>query len=185
MPLLFLSHFVHHTFNVVLECTKSTAPASPRAHPTNSRCGAQGTRGHRPHAAKPDSDRDPRARPTAPPTRASSRPQTDAPGRGQGTRKAGGSQTPSQRETTPHTDRKAGRPARGARRPPATGREDRPRPTGERGEASPLPPHPSRPPQDHPARGHRNHPPHPQGPQRWRWNNQQPPRRVPPPEVGE
>ncbi|XP_061887241.1 serine/threonine-protein phosphatase with EF-hands 2-like isoform X3 [Entelurus aequoreus] len=74
----------------------------------------------------------PRARPTVPPTRASNRPQTDAPGRGQGTRKAGDNQTPSQRETTPHTGRKAGRPARGARRPPATGREDRPRPTGNR-----------------------------------------------------
>nr|XP_061825742.1 basic salivary proline-rich protein 4-like [Nerophis lumbriciformis] len=146
----------------------------------------------RPHAARPASDRNPRARPTVPPVRASSRPQTDAPGRGQGTREAGDSQTSSQRETTPHTGRKAGHPPGGAQRLPATGREDRPRPTsnrattsqpptpGEHGAAHPRPPHPSRPTQDRPARGHGNHPPHPQGPQRWRWNNQQPPCRVTP-----
>ncbi|XP_072768303.1 uncharacterized protein [Nerophis lumbriciformis] len=155
--------------------SQSTAPSPPRAQPTNRRRGAQGTRDHRPHAAKPASDRNPRARPTVPPTRASSRPQTDAPGRGQGTRKAGDSQTPSQRETTPHTGRKARRPARGTQRLPATGREDRPRPTGnraptsppptpgERGEASPRPPHPNRPPQDHPGTGPREPPTPPAG----------------------
>ncbi|XP_072770040.1 uncharacterized protein [Nerophis lumbriciformis] len=65
--------------------------------------------------------------------------------------------------------------------PPATG-PPRAHPPPPESAARPAPGHPTQTGRRRTtqAQGHGNHPPHPQGPQRWRWNNQQPPRRAPP-----
>ncbi|XP_061734368.1 basic salivary proline-rich protein 4-like [Nerophis ophidion] len=102
----------HQTWSNILCVGARVRTQPPREPNPNSRCGAQGTRDHPPHAARPASGGNQRARPIAPPGRAGSRPQTDAPGRGQGTRETADGQTPNQRERTPHTGRKTGRPAR-------------------------------------------------------------------------